>query len=190
MQGVHRVMDLRHLRAFAAIVDTGGFARAAAQLDLSQPALSRQILALEAELGVPLFDRIGRRALLTSEGEDLLRRSRRLLTDADSLGERARALKRGQTGLLRVGATPQVMETLLAGFLREYQRRHPAVEVHLVEDGGVRLPGRLDRGDVHLCLGARATRDFAGASWVLCISWPCCRDLIRGVAAPRWRSTS
>jgi len=145
-------MDLRHLRAFAAIVDAGGFARAAAQLNLSQPALSRQIHALEAELGVPLFDRVGRRALLTSEGEDLLRRSRRLLTDADSLGERARALKSGQSGLLRVGATPQVMETLLAGFLQGYRRRHPAVEVHLVEDGGVRLAGRLDRGDVHLCL--------------------------------------
>ncbi len=66
---------------------------AAAQLNLSQPALSRQIHALEAELGVPLFDRVRPRALLTSEGEDLLRRSRRLLTDADSLGERARALK-------------------------------------------------------------------------------------------------
>jgi LysR family transcriptional regulator, cyn operon transcriptional activator len=145
-------VDLRHLRAFAAIVDAGGFARAATRLNLSQPALSRQILALEADLGVPLFDRIGRRALLTSEGEDLLRRSRRLLTDADSLGERARALKTGQTGLLRVGATPQVMETLLAGFLARYRRRHPAVEVHLVEDGGVRLPERLDRGDVHLCL--------------------------------------
>ena len=145
-------MDLRHLRAFAAIVDAGGFARAAALLNLSQPALSRQIHALEAHLGVPLFDRIGRRALLTSEGEDLLRRSRRLLTDADSLGERAQALRSGHTGLLRVGATPQAMETLLAGFLPRYRRRHPGVEVHLVEDGGVRLPARLEHGDVHLSL--------------------------------------
>jgi LysR family cyn operon transcriptional activator len=153
-------VDLRHLRAFAAIVDAGGFARAAIRLNLSQPALSRQIHALEADLGVPLFDRVGRRALLTSEGEDLLRRSRRLLTDADSLGERARALKSGQTGLLRVGATPQVMETLLAGFLEAYRRRHPAVEVHLVEDGGVRLPERLDRGDVHLCLAGAGDPRF------------------------------
>lgn len=145
-------MDLRHLRAFAAIVDAGGFARAAARLNLSQPALSRQIAALEADLGVPLFDRLGRRALLTSEGEDLLRRSRRLLSDAESLGERARALKGGHTGLLRVGATPQAMETLLAGFLARYRRRHPGVEVHLVEDGGVRLPTRLEHGDVHLAL--------------------------------------
>ncbi len=54
--------------------------------------------------------------------------------------------------MLRVGATPQAMETLLAGFLRRYRRRHPGVEVHLVEDGGVRLPTRLEQGDVHLAL--------------------------------------
>jgi LysR family transcriptional regulator, cyn operon transcriptional activator len=72
-------MNLRHLRAFATIADVGGFARAATRLHLSQPALSRQIHALEADLGVPLFDRIGRRVQLTSQGEDLLRRSRRLL---------------------------------------------------------------------------------------------------------------
>lgn len=145
-------MDLRRLRAFVAVVDAGGFARAAARVNLSQPALSRQIHALETELGVRLFDRIGRRVQLTSEGEDLLERSRRLLTDAESLGERARALKGGQTGVLRVGATPQAMETLLAGFLPRYRRRHPGVEVHLVEDGGVRLPTRLERGDVNLAL--------------------------------------
>jgi DNA-binding transcriptional LysR family regulator len=145
-------MDLRHLRAFAAIVDAGGFARAAARTNLSQPALSRQIGALERDLGVPLFERVGRRALLTSEGEDLLRRCRQLLTDAESLAERARTLTGGDAGLLRVGATPQFMETLLAGFLARYRRRHPGVEVHLVEDGGARLPGRLEHGDVHLAL--------------------------------------
>ena len=143
-------MNLRHLRAFVNIADAGGFARAANRMNLSQPALSRQIRALETELGVPLFDRLGRRVRLTSEGEDLLRRGRRLLTEADSLGERARLLKAGETGILRVGATPQVIENMLANFLTQYRRRHPAVEVHLVEDGGVRLPSRLERGDVHL----------------------------------------
>lgn len=145
-------MNLRHLRAFAAIAAAGGFARAADRLHLSQPALSRQVHALEAELGVPLFDRTGRRVQLTSEGEDLLRHSQRLLADADSLGERARSLKAGDTGILRVGATPQVIENLLAEFVTRYRRHHPGVEVHLVEDGGVRLRGRLDRGDVHLAM--------------------------------------
>src|SRR5262249_32860418 len=113
-----------------------------------------------SELGVPLYDRIGRRAQLTSEGEDLLRRSRRLLAEADSLGERARALKTGQTGVLRGGATPQVIENLLADFLTEYRRRHPGIEVHRVEDGGARLLGRLERGDVHLTLTPAGSSRF------------------------------
>lgn len=153
-------MDLRHLQAFVTIVDAGGFGRAAGRLNVSQPALSRQVRALEAALDVQLFDRIGRRVQLTSEGEDLLRRARRLLTDVESLGERARALKTGQTGVLRVGTTPQAIEALLAGFLVRYRRGHPGVEVHLVEDGGVRLPTRLERGDVHLTLSAAGDARF------------------------------
>lgn len=153
-------MNLRHLRAFAAVADAGGFARAAARLNVSQPALSRQIRALEDELGVALFDRIGRRVRLSSEGEDLLRGGRRLLADADSLGERARSLKTGETGILRVAATPQVIENLLAEFLMQYRHRHPGVEVHLVEDGGVRLHGHLERGDVHLAMTAAGNARF------------------------------
>ncbi len=155
-------MNLRHLRAFATIADVGGFARAATRLHLSQPALSRQINALEADLGVPLFDRIGRRAQLTSQGEELLRRCRRLLAEAESLGDRARELRSGETGILRVGATPQVIENLLASFLIHYRRRHPGVEVHLVEDGGARLHGRLERGETHLSVTPAITTRFEG----------------------------
>ena len=62
-------MNLRQLQTLITIADAGGFAGAAGRLNLSQPAASRQIQALEAELGVLLFDRIGRRLQLTSEGE-------------------------------------------------------------------------------------------------------------------------
>jgi LysR family cyn operon transcriptional activator len=145
-------MNLSYLRTFVEIADAGGIARAGGRLKLSQPAASRQVLALEADLGVQLFDRVGRRLRLTSEGEDLLRQGRRLLMDADSITARARALKSGQTGLLRVGATPQVIENTLAAFLGPYRRRHPGVDVHLVEDGGISLHGRLDNGDVRLAI--------------------------------------
>jgi DNA-binding transcriptional LysR family regulator len=155
-------MNLRHLRAFATIADVGGFARAATRLHLSQPALSRQIRALEADLGVPLFDRVGRRVQLTSQGEDLLQRGRRLLAEAASLSERARELKSGETGILRVAATPQVIENLLAPFLIHYRCRHPGVEVHLVEDGGARLLGRLERGEAHLSIMPAGTTRFEG----------------------------
>jgi LysR family nitrogen assimilation transcriptional regulator len=122
-------------------------------------AASRQIKALEAELGVLLFDRIGRRLQLTSEGEDLLRRSRRLLTNADSLAERANALRKGDTGILRVGATPMVIENTLSEFLDHWRSRHPTVEVQLIEDGGNALPHRLDHGEIHFgIMAVDATR--------------------------------
>jgi LysR family cyn operon transcriptional activator len=147
-------MNFRHLRTFVAIAEAGGVHRAVPLLNLSQPAASGQLHALEAELGVPLFDRIGRRVQLTSEGQDLLRRCRRILADVASLAERAGALKRGETGTLRVGATPQVIENTLSEFLVRYRRRHPGVEVQLMEEGGTDLPRRLDRGDVNLVIMA------------------------------------
>ena len=155
-------MNLRHLRALAAIVELGGFARAASRAHLSQPALSRQMRALEAALGVRLFDRVGRRAQLTPEGQDLLHRARRVLAEADSLDERARALKSGQAGILKVGATPPALETLVSPFVTHYMRRHPGVEVELVEEGGARMPERLERGDMQIaCMPAGDAR-FAG----------------------------
>jgi LysR family transcriptional regulator, cyn operon transcriptional activator len=145
-------MNLRFLRTFVAVADNAGFARAAARLNLTQSAASRQIQALEGELGVRLFARVGRNARLTAEGEDLLVRSRRLLSDVAALGERASALKSGEVGVLRVGSTPQVIENLLAQFLPRYRKRHPGVEVHLVEDGGALLPGRLERDEIRVAI--------------------------------------
>ena len=85
MQKNDVTMDLHQLRTFVAIADDGGVTRAAARLNLSQPAASRQMQVLEATLGVTLFVRIGRRVQLTSDGEDLLWHSRRVLAEAQSL---------------------------------------------------------------------------------------------------------
>lgn len=145
-------MNLRYLRTFIAIADAGGIARAGPRLNLSQPAASRQIIALEADLGVKLFDRVGRRFRLTSEGEYLLKQSRRLLRDVDSLAEEAQALTKGQAGLLRVGASPQQIESTLAVFLTRFRRRHPGIEVNLVEEGALHLADRLSHGDIHMAL--------------------------------------
>jgi LysR family transcriptional regulator, cyn operon transcriptional activator len=143
-------MNLRNLRTLILIADSGGIAHASDRLHLSSPAASRQILALENEFRVKLFDRIGRRLQLTSEGEDLLFHCRKLLRDAESLRDRARTLNAGQTGLIRVGAPPQVIEALFAPFISQYRRRHPGVDVHLVEDATGNLPGRIERGEITL----------------------------------------
>ena len=143
-------MNLRSLRTFVATADAGGLGRASERLHVSQPAASRQIDALEAEFGVPLFQRVGRRLQLTAEGEDLLRQSRRLLADADLLAERARALKGGQAGTLRVASSPQTISSLLAPFLPRYRDRHPGIDVQLIEGSATQQRSRLDRGEVHL----------------------------------------
>jgi LysR family cyn operon transcriptional activator len=147
-------INLDQLRTFVTVVDAGGIHRAAARINLSQPAASRQINALEAALGISLFDRIGRRLKLTAEGEGLLRLSRRLLGEVEAFNERASAIKKGETGILRVAATPQVIENTLSPFLGRYRHRYPGVEVQLVEEGGIVMPRRLESGDVHLALMA------------------------------------
>jgi DNA-binding transcriptional LysR family regulator len=107
-----------------------------------------------------LFDRVGRRVKLTSEGEDLLRRGRRLLQEAESFVDRARVLKSGEAGTLRVGGSTQNIENVLADFLPRYRRRHPSVDIDLIEDGGARIPQRLERGDIHLALMTAGDEDF------------------------------
>jgi len=118
-------MDLQQLRTFVAIVDNGGVARAAEHLNMSQPAASRQIQGLEARLGVPLFDRVGRRVQLTAAGDDLLRRCRMIMNHVEALQERARTLRDGETGLITVGATPPMIETVLVDFLAGYRQQFP-----------------------------------------------------------------
>jgi DNA-binding transcriptional LysR family regulator len=77
-----------------------------------------------------------------------------LLGEVETFNERAGALKKGGTGILRVAATPQVIENTLSNFLGHYRRRYPGIEVQLVEEGGVAMPRRLELCDVHLALMA------------------------------------
>jgi DNA-binding transcriptional LysR family regulator len=155
-------MNLRQLDTLVTIADAGSLARAAGRLNLSQPAASRQINALEVDLGVRLFDRSGRHLQLTSDGEDIVRRARRLLQDADSLRDRAKALKAGQSGTLRIGASPQNIELVLAPFVPGFRKTHPGVDVHFLEGGGAEIHERLERGDAQLVLTAVRTDFTAG----------------------------
>jgi DNA-binding transcriptional LysR family regulator len=155
-------MNLRALRMFVTTADSGGLGRASAQLNLSQPAASRQIHALEAKFGVSLFHRVGRQLQLTSAGEDLLRQSRRLLADADLLTEQARALKDGRKGTVKVSATPQMMASFLTPFLPRHRQRHPGIEVQLVERSAARQPNQLERGETDLAIMAASDTRYPG----------------------------
>jgi DNA-binding transcriptional LysR family regulator len=178
-------MNFRQLQTLVAVADAGGFTAAAGRLHLSQPAATRQIQSLETELGVRLFDRVGRRLHLTSEGDDIVRRGRRLLQEAESLRDRASALKNGSIGTLRVGASPQNIETVLAPFAAGFRKRHPGIEVHFVEDGGLRVGNRLDDGDVHVALTTVSDEQHFGR-----LLFPCCAVAVVAKSYPLARRTT
>ena len=147
-------MDLRQVRTFVTVAEVGTVCKAAERLNVAQPALSRQIAHLEDELGLKLFDRVGRRLLLTSEGDQLLNDCRGLLNYARALGEQAQVLRRGDVGMLRVATTPHLIEGIFPDFLRHYAARYPNVQVRLVDGAGPQLLAMLERGEIHLAQSA------------------------------------
>jgi DNA-binding transcriptional LysR family regulator len=143
-------MDFRHLRTFVAVAELGTVSKAALHLRTAQPALSRQIGDLEQELGLTLFDRVGRRLFLTGAGEQLLGSCRSLLGSVSALGEQAQLLRHGDTGVLKVAASPVQIENVFSTFLHQYAKRYPGVQVKLTEAVGTETLALLERGEIHL----------------------------------------
>src|ERR1700760_675950 len=117
-------MNLRQALTFVTVAELGTVSKAALQLRIAQPALSRQLIDLERELGLRLFDRVGRRLLLTGEGEQLLAGCRVLLNSASAVTEQAQMLRHGDTGVLKIAGSPQHIESVLALFLHSYAERY------------------------------------------------------------------
>lgn len=143
-------MDLRHARTFVTVAELGTVSKAALRLRVAQPALSRQLIDLEHELGLRLFDRVGRRLLLTGEGEQLLSGCRVLLNSASAVAEQAQLLRHGDTGVLKVAGSPQHIESVLSQFLHRYAERYPKVQVKISEGTGSDILVLLERGEIHL----------------------------------------
>jgi len=143
-------MDFRQLRTFVTIAEQGSVSKAALRLHITQPALSRQIQDFQRNLGLKLFNRVGRGLVLTSEGEQLLSDCRALLNHAEKIGDRAKTLQRGDAGMLKVAASPVQIEAVLSGFLHRYAERYPKVDVRVIEAVGQDILTMLERGEVHL----------------------------------------
>ena len=126
-------MDLRHLRYFVAVAETLNFGRAATRLAISQPPLSRQIQAFEAELGTRLFVRTTRGVRLSAAGAALLPEARRLLRQVETLTLGARHLARGEIGSVRLGFISTASYNVLPRVLPEFRRRRPGVRLLLQE---------------------------------------------------------
>lgn len=143
-------MELRQIRTFVTVAQLGTVSRAASRLHVAQPALSRQIAALEDQLRLKLFDRLGRRLVLTAEGEQLLNDCRGVLNSAEALSEHAEVLLKGDVGVLRVSASPHLIEGIFPTMLSEYAERYPKVQVRVIDSVGEESFSMLERGELHL----------------------------------------
>ncbi|UEA57556.1 LysR family transcriptional regulator [Gordonia otitidis] len=144
-------LDLRKLRYFVAVADELHFGRAAASLHVAQPALSRQIRALEADLGVTLFDRDRRRTTLTDAGRQLHADAPALLEAATAATRKARAAAE-TTASITIGFMPGLT---LSALLRRLRETHPAMQVRLLRTDwntqtAVLRDGRVDISVVRL----------------------------------------
>ncbi len=121
-------LELRHLRCLIAIVDAGGFTGAASALGVTQPSVSRSLAQFEEALGVRLLRRTSREVVLTSAGERVLARARRVLAEVDDLSREARS----GHGTLRVGHAWAAAGAHTVGFQRRWAALHPDVPLTLV----------------------------------------------------------
>lgn len=147
-------LDLRRIRSAVAVAEEGNLSRAASRLHVSQPALTRRIQELEKHLQFSLFEHVGRGIQLTGEGEAFLDQCSDLLAHAEAVEDHARTFSSGDSGVLRVGASPQVLEHFFPELLTRYGSLFPLVEVQLFEDNQTDLLARLERGELHFALSA------------------------------------
>lgn len=122
-------MDVRQLTCFLAVVDHGGFTRAAEHLYIAQPSLSQTIKGLEGELGVPLFHRVGRRVVLSEAGAELLGPARVAVRDLDVVRSMAADLKSLRVGKLELIAMPSPALEPLTALIADFTAQHPSVRV-------------------------------------------------------------
>ncbi|WP_188192524.1 LysR family transcriptional regulator [Nonomuraea sp. SYSU D8015] len=145
-------MQLQQLAYFVAVAETRHFTQAAERMRVAQPSLSKQIKALETDLGAPLFSRARGNVTLTPAGEALLPLARRILADADTARQEVAQLAGLRRGRVRLGATPSLCAGLVADALARFHRAYPGIEL-LVEEGGSRdLVRALARGQLDLSL--------------------------------------
>lgn len=133
MTRYHGGMDLKQLDTFVHVAELGSFTRAASVLRVAQPALSRQVRALEIELRQPLFDRNGRGVTLTPAGARLLAHGRGILQQVERARQDLEEHRGAAAGLVSIGLPPSVSRTLTAPLVEQFRQRFPRATLSMVE---------------------------------------------------------
>ncbi|MDG2514323.1 LysR substrate-binding domain-containing protein [Sphingobium yanoikuyae] len=147
------MIDIRQLRYFVAVAETLHFGRAAERLHVTQPPLSRQVAALEQELGVRLIERHSRRAVLTPAGARFLEDARQIIAALDRACRDARAWQSGDLGELTIGFMMHAAYSSVPLLTRRFATAHPDVTLHLRETLPMMLADGVMEGRFDAAIG-------------------------------------
>lgn len=153
------LQGIRHIRAFLAVARLGSFTRAAAELHVSQPALTVQIRQLEESLSVRLFDRNKRQVVLTQVGRDLLPSLAQVLTDLETVMNASQDLANLRRGSVSIATLPSVAAGLLPMAIRHYAANYPDVTVHVSDVVAERILQLVKNEEVDFGIGSRLGAD-------------------------------
>lgn len=150
-------MELKHLRSFSTLGETLHFGRAAARLNIVQPALSGHIKHLEEEIGVQLVDRSRNHVFMTLAGQNFLTEARRILSILDEAQKSTKHISAGTVGSIRLGFVSSIIPMFGGTLFRHFAERYPFIQFDLMEMNSVRqveaiAEHRLDIGFVRLPL--------------------------------------
>ena len=171
-------LDSRQLHAFVILARTGSFTQTARELFLTQSAVSHSMKALETDVGCRLFDRVGKKVMLTQAGETLLQRADRALTEMGAAREEIQRLGKWGRGRLRLAAPVSVCVGLLPSVLREFQESFPDSLVTVEPGDSHEVIGLLEQHRVDLALVPEARADERVESV------PLFRDELRFLVSP------
>lgn len=157
-------MDLRRLRYFIAVAETGNISKAAQKLFITQPALSRQIKTLEDEIGKPLFERQPHSIRLTAAAEALLPEARELLRHADAVLEKVRTCD--QDVRLRIGYAPSLASGLLSLAVENFTQKHAGVQIDLLDLSSQEMLDGLQTGSLDVAISTTPPRPTRGLEWI------------------------
>lgn len=177
------LVSVHQLRLLIAVVEHGGFSRAADALGLSQPAISHQLKALSTAIGMPVVEIIGRKVQLTQVGSLLHVQAQRIVADFEAAGamlDEFRGLRRGR---IRIAGDTTVAVYVLPDLLGDFRREHPDVELSLGVDNRRGLYDRLIANDVDFIVSGRP---WPGASLPL-VAKPFLGNELIAIASPRHR---
>lgn len=175
-------LDLRQIRAFAAVATTGSFTRAGALLNLTQSAISHSIRALEEHVGAPLFVRGGKAPTLTREGNVLHNRALKVLAELDGAQRDLSRLRNWDHALVRAGIASSLCALALPSVLREFRESFPAADIRIVPGDSPALLAALQRREIDLAITLRPDDTPCGGGLV---EKELFRDQLQLVFSPR-----